>query len=114
MAKKKTERKEAPKKRGLKPGQTNNPGGRPPGSANIVTRAIKEQLIEKLDEKKFIDTVVGRLFSLDPKDFLNQAKFLYPYIFSRAVSEEEQDNVNKLMGGLAHLFNQGKKEDEER
>lgn len=110
MAKKKTEESEV-KKRGLKPGQTNNPNGRPPGSTNIVTRAIKEQLIEKLDEKKFVDTVVDRLFKLDdPKAFLNQAKFLYPYIFPRAVSEEEQDNVNKLMGGLSHLFNKGKEE----
>ncbi|MFT3994391.1 MAG: hypothetical protein QM660_08790 [Dysgonomonas sp.] len=113
MATKKEDKKkaEAPKKRGLKPGQTNNPNGRPLGSTNIVTRAIKEQLMEKLDEKKFVDTVVGNLFKLNnPRDFLNQAKFLYPYIFPRAVSEEEQDNVNKLMGGLAHLFNKGKEE----
>lgn len=99
------------KKPGLKKGQTNNPNGRPKGSTNLVTRAIKENLIEKLDEKKFVDEVVNNLFKLkDPNDFLNQAKHLYPYLFPRAISDEEQDNANKLYGGLAHLFGKHKEE----
>lgn len=92
--KKKEETKQSSNKRGLKPGTTNNPNGRPKGSANILSRAIKAKLVGKLEEKDFANTVVDKLYEIKkPNEFLNQARHLYPFVFSRAISEEEEEGI---------------------
>lgn len=91
----KNEDKTPPKKRGLKPGMTNNPNGRPKGSGNVLSRAIKEELVKELDARCFATVVVDKLFSIkDDNKFLNHSRHLYPYVFSRAISEEEEKAIN--------------------
>lgn len=106
MAKKETEK----KKPGLKPGQTNNPNGRPKGSKNVISAVLKEKIARYLNNS--FETFEEDLQELNKKPqiraklFIEAAKLIIP----RPVSDEEQDINNKLYGGLAHLF--GKKEEE--
>lgn len=108
MAKKEIEAEK--KKPGLKPGQTNNPNGRPKGSKNVVSAEIKEKIAGYLNNNfETFEADLGKLNKkphIRAKLFIEAAKLIIP----RPVSDEEQDNFNKLYGGLAHLF--GKKEEE--
>jgi hypothetical protein len=100
---------EVKSKRGLKKGQTNNPNGRPVGSTNKVSRTLKEQ-IASYSENDF-PKLIEQIDTLDPKDMVKAKLELLKLVVARPLSDEEKDGVNKLYGGLAHLF--GKKDDTE-
>lgn len=92
------------KRPGLKKGQTNNPNGRPVGSTNKVSRPVKER-IGKFVEENF-DEYVNDMRQLEPRDRVKAMTELFKLLVPRPLSDEEKDGVNKLYGGLAHLFGQ--------
>lgn len=97
-------------KSGLKKGQTNNPDGRPVGSKNRVLNPVKKR-IETLVEDNW-DDLVKEIEELNVKDRVKAKIDLIKLIVPRPVSEEEEEGINKLYGGLAHLFAQGGKKEE--
>ncbi|NDW19422.1 hypothetical protein D0T53_10950 [Dysgonomonas sp. 216] len=97
-------------KSGLKPGQTNNKAGRKKGSKNKVSAELKVKITDVLDgnvsilENALKDEKTP--IYLRGKLYVEASKLVVP----KPVSDEEQDNANILMGGLAHLFGKPKEE----
>ncbi|MBD1434859.1 hypothetical protein H8B06_18695 [Sphingobacterium sp. DN00404] len=64
---------------GLKKGQTNNPGGRPKGAKNKVTREVKE-VIKSITSEYFNNGSFDKDFKrLDPKDRVQVIERLLKY-----------------------------------
>ncbi|GAB6119216.1 hypothetical protein [Dysgonomonas termitidis] len=82
-------------KSGLKKGTTNNPNGRPRGSANLLGRELRDTLIGRLTKEDIINKIMDDILALqDPADRLNHLKNLYPYIFPRPLADEEKSALN--------------------
>jgi hypothetical protein len=84
---------------GLKKGMTNNPKGRPPGSANKVTQDMRERISSFLSEN--FDTVQDDFLQLSPKErFLFYTKLL-PFCLPTLRSSEHTAKVTDKLEGLS-------------
>lgn len=96
MAKKKEENiqeeKTTPKARGLKPGQTNNPNGRPKGAKNKVQLATKERIAEYVEEDfdNFVKEIKKLPISARVKAKIELIKLVVP----RPLADEEKEAFN--------------------
>lgn len=77
--------------RGLKPGQTNNPKGRPKGTANKVTSNLREAVNAFLD--KNWSTIERDLKKLEPKDRLAFIEKMLSYSLPKLQSTTIEANV---------------------
>lgn len=84
---------------GLHKGMTNNPAGRPKGSENKVTQAMKERIQLLFDEN--FDQLQEDIKGLEPKDRVKAITDLLPYLLAKNnntnISTNEQQ-VIKLIG----------------
>ena len=96
---KEEDKEEKPKKRGLKPGMTNNPNGRPKNAKNKVQLATKERVAQFV-EKDF-DTFIKELQKLKVKDRVKAKIELIKLIVPRPLTDEESDAMNTQ----SRLFN---------
>ena len=96
MAKKKAENieeeKATPTPRGLKPGQTNNPNGRPKGAKNKVQLATKERIAQYVEED--FDNFVKEVNKLAIKDRVKAKIELIKLVVPRPLADEEKDAFN--------------------
>lgn len=101
-------------KSGLKKGQTNNPNGRPPGSKNTLGKELREALYDRAKQDKVIERAFDYLSTLtDPKEYLNECRWLFRYILPFAVSDEELDAIAQSQSPLvSRLFRKDGKDDE--
>ena len=96
-------------KGGLKKGQTNNPNGRPVGSKNLVTVALRERIVGFLVED--FESLIEDIRKLPHRDKVKAAIDLLKLVVPRPISDEEKDNAQKFYNGLECLFGQPKEED---
>ncbi|MDR0824946.1 MAG: hypothetical protein LBN74_07605 [Prevotella sp.] len=101
-------------KSGLKKGQTNNPNGRPSNSRNILSKELRESLYDRAIQDKVIEKAFNHLATLtDPKEYLNECRWLFRYILPFAVSDEELDAITQSQSSLvSRLFRKDGKDDE--
>jgi len=99
-----SEIKDIPVKRkgGLKKGQTNNPFGRPVGCKNKVSLTVKKRIVDYVETN--FDGFIEDVGRLEPRDRVKSTIELLKLVVPRPISDEEKDGMNKLYGGLAHLF----------
>lgn len=99
-------------------GRTNNPNGRPKGSKNKVTRAVKERISQFIDNN--FDGLQDEYDKLDSKDKLGFMKDLFPYVVPRMSATTAEVSIeNKLKDldendllGLAQAILEGKADEE--
>jgi hypothetical protein len=77
---------------GLKPGQTNNPNGRPKGSTNRLTQTIREQIQNLFDDN--FETIQQDLEGLEPKDRLKFMIDLLPYLMPKLQSTTYSQKID--------------------
>jgi hypothetical protein len=101
-------------KSGLKKGKTNNPNGRPPGSKNTLGKELREALYNRAKQDKVVERAFDYLSTLtDPKEYLNECRWLLRYILPFAVSDEELDAIGQSQSPLiSRLFRKDNKDDE--
>lgn len=97
MAKKKAENnieeeKVTLKTRGLPPGRTNNPNGRPKGAKNKVQLATKERIAEYVEED--FDNFVKEIKKLPVKDRVKAKIELIKLVVPRPLADEEKEAFN--------------------
>lgn len=96
MAKKKSENIEdekiEPKARGLKPGQTNNPNGRPIGAKNKVKLATKERIAKYVEDD--FDNFVKEIKKLPLKEKVKAKIELIKLVVPRPLADEEKEAFN--------------------
>lgn len=97
MAKKKAENnieedKTIPKTRGLPPGRTNNPNGRPKGAKNKVQLATKERIAEYVEGD--FDNFVKEIKKLPIKDRVRAKIELIKLVVPRPLADEEKEAIS--------------------
>ncbi|MDR1089936.1 MAG: DUF5681 domain-containing protein [Prevotella sp.] len=99
-------------KSGLKKGQTNNPNGRPQGSKNILAKELRDTMHDRVKQDKVIEKAFDCLATLtDPKEYLNECRWLFRYILPFAVSDEELDAIAQSQSPLvSRLFRKDDKD----
>lgn len=84
---------------GLKPGQTNNPNGRPPGSKNKVTDILRDKVTEFL--RGNFDQVTDDIMSLEPryrvKFYLDLLQYSLPRVSSIQITEDFENMTNEQL-----------------
>jgi hypothetical protein len=99
-------------KGGLPKGRTNNPGGRPKGSGNLLQKELKEALYDKAKQEDVINKAFIELKKLKGKDYLEQCRWLFRYIIPFAVSDEELDAIAQSQSALVSRLFRKNGEDE--
>lgn len=89
---------EEAKKRGLKKGQTNNPKGRPKGSINKTTKAMKELLSEFAEEN--FEQFRQDYRKLNPEARANIYVKIAMKLTPNAISGEELEAMRQSQGAL--------------
>lgn len=98
------------KKPGLKPGQTNNPNGRPKGAKNKVQLATKERIAKYVEDNfnKFIKDINA----LGPKDKVRVQIELIKLVVPRPLADEEKNALN-TKSSLFQRLSQAHRTDDE-
>ena len=88
-------------KSGLPKGKTNNPNGRPVGSKNTLSKELREVFYDRVKKDNVIKKAFDNLALLkDPKEYLNECRWLFRYILPIAENEEELDAIVRSQSAL--------------
>ena len=86
---------------GLRPGQTNNPGGRPPGARNKNTEEIRQNIQSFIVGN--LDQLQSDFNSLEPKDrivlFERLLRYVIPPLSATSITagaEEKTENIEDI------------------
>lgn len=96
---------------GLKKGQTNNPGGRPTGSTNKISKDLRQSITDFLNEN--FDKIKADMIKLEPKDrckfYIDLLKYAVPTLqstqlttdFEKLTDEQLDLIINELKQNIA-------------
>jgi hypothetical protein len=84
-------------------GISNNPAGKPSGTANKLSASIKSRIVERL--QKDFDKYFEELNALEGKDYVRCITELLKLVVPRPLNDEETNNINANSELIKRLFN---------